>query len=306
MEHQPPPFFRTGLSPLARLFIFATLALALIVGDARLKYLDTVRQIASVIIYPLQRIAGAPASISQRASEFFVSSSALRAENARLAQENLSHAAQLQQLDSLTMENEQLRKLVEARQRLTGRTTFAEILYAARDPFSRKIVIDQGSQHGVRAGQPVIDGMGVVGQVTRIYPWLAEVTLITDKGHLVPVLNPRNGLRAVLAGTGNDGALELKFVPLNADFENNDQLVTSGIDGVYPPGLPVAQVVNVERNAAYLFARIICKPLAGVNNHKQVLVVHAEQTLPERPAEQPQKADKGGPKKGRRGTGGPG
>ena len=88
----------------------------------------------------------------------------------------------------------------------------------------------------MQAGQPVIDGSGVVGQVTRVYPWLAEVTLITDKGHLVPVLNTRNGLRAVLGGTGNDGALELKFMPLNADFENGDQLVTSGIDGVYPPG----------------------------------------------------------------------
>ena len=299
MEHQPPPFFRTGLSPLARLFIFTTLALALIVADARLKYLDTLRQVASVVIYPLQRIAGAPASIFERASEFFVSSSALRTDNARLAQENLNHAAQLQQLAALTAENDHLRKLVEARARVTARTTLAEILYAARDPFSRKIVIDQGSQHGVLAGQPVIDGMGVVGQVTRIYPWLAEVTLITDKGHLVPVLNPRNGLRAVLAGTGNDGALELKFVPLNADFENGDQLVTSGIDGVYPPGLPVAQIVNVERNAAFLFARIICKPLAGVNNHKQVLVVHAAQSLPERPPEQPEKSEKPASKKGK-------
>ena len=303
MEHQPPPFFRTGPTPLARLFIFTTLALALIVADARMKYLDTVRQIASVMIYPMQRIAGAPASIFQRASDFFVSSSSLRTENARLAQENLNHSAQLQQLAALTTENEHLRKLVDARARLSARTSLAEILYAARDPFSRKIVIDQGSQHGVGAGQPVIDGNGVVGQVTRIYPWLAEVTLITDKGHLVPVLNPRNGLRAVLAGTGNDGALELKFVPLNADFENGDQLVTSGIDGVYPPGLPVAQVANVERNAAFLFARIICKPLAGVNTHKQVLVVHAEQALPARPAEQPEKPEKVQGKKGRRGAG---
>src|SRR3954471_20612004 len=308
MEHQPPPFFRTGLSPLSRLFIFTTLALGLIVADARMKYLDTARQIASVVIYPLHRIAGAPPSIFHRASEFFVSSGSLRAENARLEQDNLAAAAKVQQLISLTMENEQLRKLVEARQRLTAKTSFAEILYAARDPFSRKVVIDEGSQQGAKGGEPVIDGRGVIGQVTRIYPWLAEVTLITDKGHLVPVLNPRNGLRAVLAGTGNDGALELKFVPLNADFENNDQLVTSGIDGVYPPGLPVAQVVNVERNAAYLFARIICKPLAGVNNHKQVLVVHADQTLPDRPAEQPEKAEKAAPKKGRRGaaSGGPG
>jgi rod shape-determining protein MreC len=99
------------------------------------------------------------------------------------------------------------------------------------------------------------------------------------------VLNTRNGLRAVLAGTGNDGALELKFVPLNADFANGDQLVTSGIDGVYPPGLPVAEIASVERNASFLFARIVCKPLAGVNNHTQVLIVHAQQKLPERPVE---------------------
>lgn len=301
MEHLPPPFFRTGLSPLARLLIFSTLALALIVADARLKYLDTLRQVASVIIYPLQRIAGAPASIFQRASEFFVTNTSLRADNARLSQENLTHSAQLQQLGALTAENEHLRKLVGTRARLTARTTLAEILYAARDPFSRKIVIDQGSQHDVLAGQPVIDGSGVVGQVTRVYPWLAEVTLITDKGHLVPVLNPRNGLRAVLAGTGNDGALELKFVPLNADFIEGDQLVTSGIDGVYPPGLSVAQVATVERNAAFLFARIICKPLAGVNNHKQVLVVHAGSAAPERPPEEVKREP--APKKSRRGAG---
>lgn len=300
MEHQPPPFFRTGPSPLARLFIFTLLSLVLLGADARLKYLDTVRQVASVIIYPLQRIAGAPFSIVQRTSEFFTTQASLQTENAKLAQDNLTHMAQLQQLSSLKTENEHLRKLLGTSQRLSSRTSFAEVLYAARDPFSRKIVIDQGSQNEVQAGQPVIDGLGVVGQVTRVYPWLAEVTLVTDKGHLVPVLNTRNGLRGVLGGTGNDGALELKFVPLNADFENGDQLVTSGIDGVYPPGLPVAQITSVERDAAFLFARILCKPLAGVANHKQVLVVHAEQKIPERPAEEEKKKTLPA-KKGRRG-----
>jgi rod shape-determining protein MreC len=275
------------------------LSLVLLGTDARLKYLDTVRQVASVIIYPLQRIAGAPFSIIGRTSEFFTTQASLQTENARLGQENLTQSAQVQQLASLTSENEHLRKLLGARDRLKSRTSFAEVLYAARDPFSRKIVIDQGSQNEVQAGQPVIDGAGVVGQVTRVYPWLAEVTLLTDKGHLVPVLNTRNGLRGVLGGMGNDGALELKFVPLNADFENGDQLVTSGIDGVYPPGLPVAQIVNVERNAAFLFARIVCKPLAGVANHRQVMVVHAEQKIPERPAEEVPRAPP--PKKGRRG-----
>jgi len=303
VEHQPPPFFRTGPSPLARLFIFTLLSLVLLGADARLKYLDTVRQVASVIIYPLQRIAGAPFSIVQRTSEFFTTQASLQTENAKLAQDNLTHMAQLQQLSSLKTENEHLRKLLGTSQRLSSRTSFAEVLYAARDPFSRKIVIDQGSQNEVQAGQPVIDGLGVVGQVTRVYPWLAEVTLVTDKGHLVPVLNTRNGLRGVLGGTGNDGALELKFVPLNADFENGDQLVTSGIDGVYPPGLPVAQITSVERDAAFLFARILCKPLAGVANHKQVLVVHAEQKIPERPAEE-EKRKTLPAKKGRRGGAG--
>lgn len=301
MEHQPPPFFRTGPSPLARLFIFAILSLVLLGTDARLKYLDSVRQVASVIIYPLQRIAGAPFSIFERISEYFVRQSSLQAETARLAEENLAQSAKLQQLSSLAAENEQLRKLLGARDRLSSRTSFAEVLYAARDPFSRKIVIDKGLTHDVRPGQPVIDGAGVVGQVTRAYPWLAEVTLVTDKGHLVPVLNTRNGLRGVLGGTGTDGALELKFVPLNADFEKGDELVTSGIDGVYPAGLPVAQIVNVERNAAFLFARIVCRPLAGVSNHKQVLVVHADQKIPERPVEEETKAPPA--KKGKRGAG---
>jgi rod shape-determining protein MreC len=238
-----------------------------------------------VIVYPVQRIAAAPADIARRAGEFFVTHSALREENARLSQENLANAQLLQQLKSLEAENAHMRGLLEARERARTKATLAEVLYAARDPFSHKIVVDKGLQHEVRGGQPVIDQIGVVGQVTRAYQWLSEVTLITDKDQLVPVLNVRNGLRAVLAGTGNANTLELRFVPLNADFQNGDRLVTSGIDGVYPPGLPVAEVSNVERNASYPFARIACTPLAGVNKNTQVLIVDVERVLPERPPE---------------------
>jgi rod shape-determining protein MreC len=119
------------------------------------------------------------------------------------------------------------------------------------------------------------------------------VTLITDKDQLVPVLNVRNGLRAVLAGVGTATTLELRFVPLNADFQNGDQLVTSGIDGVYPPGLPVAEIANVERDASYPFARIACKPLAGVNRSTQVLIVNVERNVPDRPVEQEEKPARG-------------
>lgn len=286
MEHSPPPFFKTGPTPLARLLIFSMLSLALLIADARFKYLEFLRQIAAVIVYPVQRIAAAPADIAHRAGEFFVTHSALREENARLRQESLANAQLLQQLKSLQAENAHMRGLLAARERADTKATLAEILYAARDPFSHKIVVDKGLQQEVRAGQPVIDQIGVIGQVTRAYQWLSEVTLITDKDQLVPVLNVRNGLRAVLAGTGNASTLELRFVPLNADFQNGDRLVTSGIDGVYPAGLPVAEVSNVERNASYPFARIACTPLAGVNRNTQVLIVNVEHQFPERPPEE--------------------
>lgn len=293
MEHSPPPFFKTGPTPLARLLIFATLSLALLVADARFKYLEFLRQIAAVIVYPVQRIAAAPADIARRAGDFFVTHSALREENARMHHDQLANALIVQQHKALEAENAQMRALLGARERIATKATLAEVLYMARDPFSHKIIIDRGQQHEVRGGQPVIDEIGVVGQVTRAYPWLSEITLITDKDQLVPVLNVRNGLRAVLAGTGNAAALELRFVPLNADFQNGDRLVTSGLDGVYPPGLPVAEISNVQRDASYPFARISCRPLAGVNRSTQVLVVNVERNVPERPVEPDERPQRG-------------
>ena len=172
------------------------------------------------------------------------------------------------------------------RERFPESTVVAEVLYTGRDPFTRKVIVDKGTQQDIKTGRPVIDEIGLIGQVTRVYPWLAEVTLITDREQAVPVQNLRNGLRAVLGGTGNDGQLELKFIPLNADFQNGDELVTSGIDSIYPTGLPVAVVSRVERNAAYLFARITGRPVAGVSSHGQVLILNSAIKVPERPAEE--------------------
>jgi len=290
----PPPFFKRGPTPLVRLLLCFLLSVALLVADARYKYLDGIRQVVAILIYPLQRLAGAPAAMFDRIGEFFVTQSALRSENARRTEQSLQDAASLQTYKALAAENAHLRELLAARQRFPASTTAAEVLYAGRDPFTRKIIVDKGLQHEIKPGQPVIDHIGVVGQVTRVYPWLAEVTLITDKEQAVPVQNMRNGLRAVLGGSGNDSQLELRFIPLNADFQNGDELVTSGIDGVYPPGLPVARVSNVERNAAYPFARIACKALAGVASHGQVLILKWENKAPPQPVaeEQPARAKK--------------
>jgi len=274
------------------------LSLAFLVADVRFSYLETLRQVAAVVVYPLQRIAAAPAGIARRIGDFFTTHGSLREENARLKQENFENAALLLQLKALQAENRQLRELLAARERLAIELVAVEVLYAARDPFSRKLVIDRGSQQGVHPGQPVVDDRGLVGQVTRAYPWLAEVTLVSDKGQFVPVQNVRNGLRAVLSGTGGDGALELRFIPLNADFESGDELVTSGIDGVYPPGLPVAKVASIERSADQIFARVTCTPLAGVANYAQLLVVSGNRELPPRPVDEKKQARGKKPRKG--------
>jgi len=287
MEHTPPPLFRTGPTPLARLMIFAMLSTVLLIADARFNYLTTLRQITAVILYPLQRLAATPAAMGGRIADFFVTHGALRRDNERLTGQNLELAMAAQRTEALLKENAHLRGLLSVRENVPVPSIAAEILYAARDPFSRKVMIDRGLQHDIESGRPVVDHVGIIGQVTRAYPWLSEVTLITDKGHLVPVLNVRSGLRAVLAGTGDDGKLELRFIPLTADFQVGDKLVTSGIDGIFPPGLPVAEVTQVERNTSYLFASIACKPLAGVNAGTQVLVLGPLPAQPERPAEKP-------------------
>jgi rod shape-determining protein MreC len=298
MEYTPPPFFKTGPSPLTRLLFFTVLSLAILIIDARFKQLEVVRQIVSVVIYPLQRIAAAPASLARRVNEFFVGHAALREENTRLTQDNQVAVMLAQKAKALEADNANLRSLLAAREQRREQLSLAQVLYTARDPFSQRIVIDRGSQHDVQNGQPVLDALGVVGQVTRAYPLLAEVTLISDKGHLVPVLNVRSGLRSVLAGTGVHGILEMQFVPLTADVKKGDQLVTSGIDGIYSAGLPVAEVVSIEPNPASTFSKVICRPLGGVGSYTRVFVVHGSQALPPRPSEDAEKAPRA--RKGRK------
>ena len=174
------------------------------------------------------------------------------------------------------------------------RAARVHLVLPRRDPFSRRIVIDRGLTHDVQAGQAVIDDVGVIGQVTRVFPLVSEVTLLTDKRQAISVQVARNGLRAVLTGAGS-GAMELRYLPANAEVEPGDTLLTSGLDGVYPPGLPVARVMRVERDNAHSFARIECAPLAGVERQGQVLVLgkRVAPPLPEDAPEQPKQSGKG-------------
>jgi rod shape-determining protein MreC len=287
VEHQPPPFFNRGPAPLVRLTFFVSLAILLMVLDARFHTAEGVRQVVALAAYPLQRIAMAPVDLFLGVANYFSSTAALREENSVLKTRQLRAAQELLQLETLREENNQLRRLLDAQERLPLKSAFAEILYAARDPFSRKVVIDKGSQHGIVAGQPVIDDVGVIGQVTRVYLLMSEVTLLSDKDQAIPLQVLRNGLRAVAYGGAEGGMLDLRFMAANADIKNGDVLVTSGIDGTYPAGLPVATVARIERDAAYAFARISLVPTAGTDRYRQVLVLSSEAKPPPPQAEQP-------------------
>ena len=283
MEYSPPPFFKRGPSLITRFAFFSILSIVLLVADARFGYLQVLRQAVAVVLYPLQRLSALPGELIERSGEFFVTQSTLRTQNQALQQQAMQNAADLQRVEALAKENDYLRQLLTMRERVARTTVAADILYAPRDPFSRRVVIDRGSQHDVKPGSAVIDRTGVIGQVTRVLPWVSEVTLITDKEQAVPIQVLRSGLRGVTFGIGYDGTLELRFMPVNADIQNGDVLVTSGIDGTYPSGLPVATVSNIERNAAYAFARITCTPAAGVSSYGQVLVVGMATAPPENP-----------------------
>jgi rod shape-determining protein MreC len=295
MEQQPPPFFNRGPAPLVRLTFFVSLALLLMVLDARFRYAESVRQVVALAAYPIQRVAMAPVDLFHAVANYFGSTAALQEENAAIKTKQLRVAPELLQLEALKEENNQLRRLLEAQERTPRKSVFAEILYAGRDPFSRKVVIDKGSQSGIQAGQPVIDDVGVIGQVTRVYLLMSEVTLLSDKDQAIPLQVLRNGLRAVAYGGAEGGMLDLRFMAANADIRNGDTLVTSGIDGTYPPGLPVATVARIERDAAYAFAKITLTPTAGTDRYRQVLVLSAEAKAPppaeaEQPAQNPLRA----------------
>ncbi|CAG0987126.1 Cell shape-determining protein MreC [Burkholderiales bacterium] len=299
--HEPPPFFRRGPSPLARFAFFGLLSLVLLVTDSRFAYLEAMRGFVGSALLPLQSVATWPGEAAERIGDYFASQRGLQGENEALQRQLLAQAQAVQGHEDLVRENARLRALLQVRERYGGSSVPAEVLYGGRDPFRQKLVIGFPSSTQIKAGQAVIDETGVIGQVTRSFHGMAEVTLLTDKDHAVPVKVRRSGLRSVLYGAGAGRAPELRFMAANADIQPGDVLVTSGIDGVYPPDLAVAAVTSVERETGLMFARIVCQPLAGVDRSRQVLILEPLAALPERPeAESETEARKKGARARRR------
>ncbi len=293
---EPPPFFHRGPSPLTRLAVFGLLSLALLFADTRYRYLENIRHGAAIALYPLQRIVLLPGEALAYVGTYFSSQRTLADDNAALKGQLLGQAPIVQGYPLAEQENSRLRALLKLEARVPVTATAAEVLYSSRDPFTQKLFVDKGEAAGVQAGRAVIDSIGVVGQVTRVFPYMSEVTLVTDKDHAVPVRVKRSGVRTVMYGAGAAQPPELRYLSPSVDIEPGDLLVTSGIDGTYPAGLAVAQVVSVERETGQSFAHVTCRPLAGIDNSAQVLILGSSAAVPPRPDET---VDTAAPRKGR-------
>ncbi len=282
LDRTPPPFFRQGPSALTKLGFFSAVAVFLMVADARFRVVEPLRAGLAIVLLPVQRTLAMPVDAWRGGSAYLQGlSSALQGEaqaRARLAQQ----AEGMARAEQLASENQHLRALLGLKAALAVRSQAAEVMYEAADPYSRKVFIDHGRVQGIALGSPVVNEHGVLGQVTRVYPFAAEVTLLVDKDAAVPVLDVRTGHRSVVFG-GSAG-MELRFTSADADVQPGDLLQTSGLDGIYPPGLPVAKVLRVERRAETGFARIALAPAALPDGVRHVLVLEPVSVqLPPRP-----------------------
>ncbi|HEY4080759.1 MAG TPA: rod shape-determining protein MreC [Burkholderiaceae bacterium] len=275
LDRTPPPFFKQGTSALTKLVLCAAFAILLMVADARFKVAMPVRSAIALALHPVQKLLLAPVDGWDAAGDYLRGTErAMAAENqARL--QLTQQAERLSRANQLETENARLRALLNLRPALTVKSIAAEVLYEAPDPYSRRVVIDRGSHDGIQPGSPVINDAGVLGQVTRVYNLSSEVTLLTDKDAAIPVLNTRTQARSAAFGSSDGTAMELRFLAANADVKVGDLMATSGMDGVYPPGLPVAKVTAVERRGEAGFAQVTLIPVAPSDAARHVLVLQA-------------------------------
>jgi rod shape-determining protein MreC len=267
-----PPFFKRGPAPLALLSLYVAASVFLFVLDVRFDALLRVRQGIAFVVDPVQRLAQSPVRWGEAGLEYFRSLAELRAENDAIRRQALENAPRLLRLDALEAENARLSALLSLSRRLPVSAQAARIMAAERDPYVNRVFLDKGLQAGVQPGAPVIDESGLIGQVRRVLPFGAEASLITDRDQSVPVEILRTGQRSLVSGDGA-GLLDLRYLPSNADVEVGDLLVTSGLDGVYPPGLPVARIERIERDSAEEFAEIEASPIGHVDSHRTVMVL---------------------------------
>jgi rod shape-determining protein MreC len=279
LYRSPPPLFKQGASAFSKLLLFSAMALFLMVADSRFSVTQPLRAALATALYPVQWLAMQPVRAVRAVGDYLTTLESAKTESQEASTKLLAQALRASQVEQLTLENKRLRTLLDLREQLKVEGMAAEVLYDAADPYTRKVIISKGMASGIALGSPVIDESGVLGQVTLVHPLVSEVTLIIDRDLAIPVLNVRTGVRSLAFGdAAGGGGLELRFMGSNSDVLQGDLLTTSGVDGVYPPGLPVARIDRIERRAETAFARIHCIPLALVSGVRHVVVL-APQSL---------------------------
>ena len=275
----------------ARLFFLTVLSIAIMVADHRNLYMETARQWMGLLTQPFYAVVQAPSQAWSWLTGNFSDRTTLQSENQRLNEELRLARVKMLRFDSLEEENKRLRAIREASQGIGQRTLIAEIVKVDVDPFRHRIRINKGSSDGVFKDQPVLDAFGIVGQVTRVDRYGAEVILISDAAHAIPVQINRNGIRSIAVGIGDVGKLSLPYLTVESDNKVGDLLVSSGLDGIFPAGYPVATITGVKRDPAETFAVVEAKPLAQLDRIREVLLLWHEQPTAApataAPAEQP-------------------
>lgn len=267
--------FARRLGPTARLMIWLLIGLSCVVVDVRYHALDGLRSGFSLLLQPVREVMRVPTSVAAELTGFFTRHRLLQKERDALLAERAQLQLGVNRAAELARENAELRALLQLQVRPGQKVVHAALLYQGHDWFAQRLTLDQGSGAGLRTGLPVVDADGLVGQLTRVYPGSSEVTLVSSTDQLTPVFVERTGQRGLAAGSGH-GQMELRYMPSQTDLRAGDRLLTSGIDRVYPAGIPVATINRVSRSQSSPYLRVDCLPLAGLDRSRGVLVLIAE------------------------------
>lgn len=294
LEKSAPPIFRQGLSATSKMLLLGLLAVMLMAADHRMQISQPIRSGMALILSPLQWLSFQPKNAIRALTSYFGNLEDAQDAALIFQTRTIAQAQRLQQVEQLNQENTHLRQLLDLRVQVAGPAKAVQVLYDTSDPYTSRVVVDRGLLAGIAPGSAVIDTAGVVGQVTRVYPLVSEITLLTDRHQSIPVMNARTGSRYVAHGDPQTlgGSLDLKFVPAGADMQKGDLLTTSGIDGVYPAGLHVGRIARIDRRVDSSFARVHAEPMA-TERGRHLLVLLPIKDWPEPPKAEIAKASKG-------------
>ncbi|WP_081849508.1 rod shape-determining protein MreC [Marinobacter nitratireducens] len=265
--------FVQGPVPGFRLFLIVLVSAALVVADARFEKLSSVRSVIATGLAPVYWLGNAPYEFSDWVAGLFVNKDDLQQENEDLRARLMILERRALKYAALASENNELRRLMNSSELLDDRVIVGEVVGVSPDPFSHEVIINKGERDGLTVGQAVLDAHGLMGQVVQTSQITSRVLLVSDSSHAVPVEVIRNGLRAILLGTGDPNTLDLVHVPDTADIREGDMLVSSGLGGRFPRGYPVAQVSRITKEPGEPFVTIEATPKAELNQSRLVLVV---------------------------------